>query len=151
MTIPVSAQPGIDERSPVLSPNGRWLAYVSNETGEDEIWVRPFPDVDAGSRRVSQGGTAVEPVWSNSGGELFFRTADGVMALEVTDPGTFATGEVRTLFENDGFLYFISHRRYAFDGEGDRFLMMRGLSLEVPAELMLVQNFLEEVKARLAN
>jgi serine/threonine-protein kinase len=149
-TIAVAARPGIDERAPALSPNGRWLAYVSGETGRDEIWVRPFPDVGAGSRRVSPGGSAVEPVWSDDGDELFFRTAEGLMALEITDVATFATGEVRRLFEAEGILLFTSHRRYTYDGRGDRFLMMRELSQEaVPSELILVQNFIEEVKVRL--
>ena len=53
-------------RSPTLSPDGRWLAYVSNEAGREEIYVRPFPDADSGRWLVSTDG-GVEPVWAHSG------------------------------------------------------------------------------------
>src|SRR3989475_4276543 len=68
--------------SPALSPNGRWLAYVSNETGEDEIYVVPFPNTGAGKRAISAGG-GTEPLWSHRGNELFYRDASGdLVAVE---------------------------------------------------------------------
>jgi Tol biopolymer transport system component len=60
-----------DEEAPALSPDGRWLAYVSNETGRREVFVRPFPDVESGKWQVSTAG-GVSPVWAHSGRELFF-------------------------------------------------------------------------------
>src|SRR5213083_2590737 len=84
----LAIRPGIDtapvavvattftEMSPSLSPNGRWLAYVSNETGEDQIYVVPFPNTGAGKWAISAGG-GTEPLWSHRGSELFYRAASG--------------------------------------------------------------------------
>ncbi len=70
------------ERQPQLSPDGQWIAYSSNESGEYEIYVRPFPDVDARRIPVSaNGGTS--PLWSPDGEELFYRNENSVMAVTV--------------------------------------------------------------------
>jgi Tol biopolymer transport system component len=149
VTIAVAARPGIDERSPALSPDGRWLAYVSNETGEDEVWVRPFPDVGRGSRQISVGG-AVEPVWSESRNELFFRARRELTAVEIGEGGDFSMGEMDLLFPSSPYMFFTSHRAYDFDEGRDRFAMIRTAQEEgTPAQLILVQNFMEEVRARL--
>ncbi len=150
VTIVVSAQADIDERAPVLSPDGRWLAYVSNQTGRDEVWIRPFPDVARGSRMISvEGGT--EPVWSGSGDELFFRSSTGLWSVEVRDATNFSSGAPRQLFTTDGYVGSSLHRAYAYDGRSDRFLMIRTARRDVPAQLILIQNFMEDVKARLGN
>lgn len=60
------------EMSAEVSPDGRWLAYQWNESGQDEVYVRPFPNVDAGRWQVSTGG-GTRPVWSRNGRELFSR------------------------------------------------------------------------------
>jgi len=148
-TIAVAARPGIDERAPALSPDGRWVAYVSNETGEDEVWVRPFPDVGRGSRQVSVGG-AVEPLWSESRNELFFRArVGGLTSVEVGEGEGFSIGEMRSLFRSSPYMAFTSHRAYDFDEGRNRFAMTRIARAEAePAQLILVQNFMEEVKAR---
>jgi len=147
-TIAVAARPGIDERAPALSPDGRWLAYVSNETGEDEVWVRPFPDVGRGSRQVSMGG-AVEPAWSESRNELFFRASGDLIAVEVGEGEDFSIGEMSNLFRSSPYMFFTSHRAYDFDEGRNRFAMIRTARAEAgSAQLILVQNFMEEVKAR---
>ena len=66
---PLLAAPGYDQMSPALSPDGRWLAYTSRESGRNEVYVRPFPDVDAGRWQVSRNG-GIEPMWSHNGREL---------------------------------------------------------------------------------
>jgi Tol biopolymer transport system component len=68
---PLLADPAFDERYPSLSPNGRWLAYVSDETGRPEIYMRPFPDVDSRRETISTAG-GTEPIWSHDGRELFY-------------------------------------------------------------------------------
>ncbi len=68
---------------PSLSPDGRWLAYQSRETGDWEIFVRPFPNVDEGKWQISQGG-GTDPLWSGDGRELFYRSDDGD-AIRVAD------------------------------------------------------------------
>jgi Tol biopolymer transport system component len=77
----LAMRPGIDttavrllatafaEMSPALSPNGRWLSYTSSESGENEVYVVPFPSVGAGKWAISKGG-GTEPLWSHSGSEL---------------------------------------------------------------------------------
>jgi len=82
----LAMRPGIDvapvpvvasrftEISPALSPNGRWLAYVSNETGSDEIYVVPFPNTGTAKWPISASG-GTEPAWSHRGNELFYRDA----------------------------------------------------------------------------
>ena len=60
------------EHSPALSPNGRWLVYVSNRSGRDEVYVVPFPNAEDAMWPVSTGGGS-EPVWAHSGRELFYR------------------------------------------------------------------------------
>jgi hypothetical protein len=61
-----------EEIMPVLSPDGRWLAYVSNESGRNQVFVRPFPRVDDARWQVSRDG-GKNPIWAHSGRELFFR------------------------------------------------------------------------------
>jgi serine/threonine-protein kinase len=147
--VAVSAQPGVDERSPVLSPDGRWVAYVSDESGRDEVWVRPFPDVDRGSRQVSFS-AGVEPEWSDGGGELFFRMQGGFASVAVGDGETLSVGTPQRLFSNQVAEYNVVYRSFDHDAGGDRFLMARRYrQLENNAELILVENFLEEMKARL--
>ena len=73
------------ESAPALSPNGRWLAYQSDETGQMEVYVRPYPEPGARVSVSLHGGT--EPVWAHSGRELFFRAGDSLMAATVdTEP-----------------------------------------------------------------
>lgn len=148
-TIVVSAQPDIDELAPVLSPDGRWLAYVSDQTGRNEVWVRPFPDVDRGSRQLSVNG-GVEPVWSDSGDELFFQSSTGIWSVEVGDAGDFLSGGLTRLVTDRGFARLGLNRSYAYDGRSDRFLMIQRVGGQQPShsELILIQNFIEEVRAR---
>jgi len=151
MTMVVSAEPDVDETAPVFSPDGQWIAYSSTRTGEPEIWVRPFPDVGRGSRQVSSN-LGVEPVWAPSGKELFFRTSPpGVTAASVSGGDDFRVS-LGTVFSNRLSWAHGLHQSYTYDGSGDRFLMIRELGVrEIPAELILVQNFMDEVRARVGN
>jgi Tol biopolymer transport system component len=85
------------EIDPTLSPDGRWLAYVSNETNRREVYVRSFP-TPGGKWTISKdGGTA--PVWSRDGKELFFLGADSkLMAVEIRSGAKFEAGAPKTLF-----------------------------------------------------
>jgi Tol biopolymer transport system component len=151
VTIAVSAQPEVDERAPVLSPNNRWIAYKSDQSGQDEIWVRPFPEVGQGSRQVSFD-LGVEPVWSPSGNELFFRSRPGVTSVTVSTDENFSTGELRSMFSNGVSMINDAHRAYSYDAHSDRFLMIRTVRQEErTAELILVQNFMELVKERVGS
>ena len=67
------------ERNPSISSNGRWMAYNSNESGRNEIYVRPFPNIDDGLWLVSTGG-GIAPVWSQRGDELFYQAVEDRLA-----------------------------------------------------------------------
>src|SRR6266576_3474806 len=136
------------EMSPAFSPDGRWLAYTSNETGEDEIYVVPFPNTGAGKWAISAGG-GTEPVWSHRGNELFYRDASGdLVAVEVHTNPTFSLGRSVALFPAAGFssLRFIPQYAVALDDR--RFLMIRPLQTGAPDKLIVVENWFEELRTK---
>ncbi|MCX5755112.1 MAG: protein kinase, partial [Gemmatimonadetes bacterium] len=102
-TVPLIASPAFSETSPALSPDGRWLAYTSDESGRDEVYVRPYPNVDAGRWQVSQAGGS-SPHWSHTGRELFYHNgAKALVAVAVVPGVTFTLGAQVTLFTTSGF------------------------------------------------
>jgi serine/threonine-protein kinase len=156
----LAARPGIDtvpvplvataftETSPTLSPDGRWLAYVSNETNRNEIYVVPFLGAKAAKWAVSShGGT--EPQWSHSGSELFYRDGFGnLVAVEVKTTPTFSLVRSTVLFPAGGFHAFLLAPQYATSTDDQRFLMIRPQAASVPDELIVVENWFEELRAR---
>ena len=133
---------GYDERRPRISPNGRWIAYVSDEADNDNVYVRPFPD---GGRKVSvsvDGGNL--PVWSRDGRELFYRSGADMVAARVTSQGEFRVLERTTLFTG-------THVGPGFDvlPDGEHFVMFMPEE-ERPSKLVVITNFLAEVKERFA-
>lgn len=136
------------EQGPTLSPNGRWLAYMSNETGTFEIYVVPFPNAADAKWVVSAGG-GTEPLWSRGGGELFYRNAQGEMvAVRVETEPTFSAGPTNVLFSATGYLANANHRHYDVTADDQRFIMLRRVGGAGEGELILVQNFFEELRAR---
>ena len=91
-----------DNFAMTLSPDGRWLAYVSDESGKTEVYVRPFPSVDSAKFAISVGG-GLEPLWRRDGAELFFRNNRGDMyAVTVGTGRQFDHGAPRLLFSRPG-------------------------------------------------
>ena len=138
------------EQNGEVSPDGLWLAYQSNESGRDEIYVRPFPNVEgAGRWQVSTSG-GTRPVWARNGRELFFFLPPGkVMAVSVEQGPTFTSGAVRTLFEGQ-YMSVQSGRSYDVASDG-RFLMVKNAvptdsASTSPPQLVVVVNWLEELK-----
>ena len=86
-----------NESVPKFSPDGRWLAYVSDESGRYEIYVQPYPGPGGKLQISTEGGT--EPVWNRSGRELFYRNGDKMMAVDIATQPDFAAGKPRMLFE----------------------------------------------------
>ena len=125
-----------DERAPAVSPDDRWLAYVSDETGRDEVYVRPFPE--RGGRWVISAAGGGEPRWSHDGKELFYRNADTLFAVSVEARPTFSVGRRSQLFVGS-FLKNPRHATYDVHPDGQRFLFISGDN-DDSAELMLVQN-----------
>jgi serine/threonine-protein kinase len=135
------------EGSPSLSPDGRWLAYESDETGQFEIYVRPFPNVASTRIRVSSNG-GLKPVWAHSGRELFFADASGYMVAAEFDPEEGRVGELDSLFQIPGGV--VQARGIDFfdvSSDDQRFLMVRSVaSGEEGLHVVVVQNFFEELK-----
>jgi serine/threonine-protein kinase len=137
-----------EEISPSLSPDGRWLAYVSDESGRREVYVRPFPNTNDARWQVSTEGGG-EPLWAHSGRELFYRDAnDNLVAAGVVTEPTFSRGAQRTLFSAAEYDSQIMHRNYDISGDDQRFLMIGRDTTYGEGELILVQNFFEELKER---
>jgi serine/threonine-protein kinase len=132
------------ESHPRISPDGRWLAYRSNESGRFEVYVRPFPG--PGERHLISTDGATEPVWSRGGQELFYRSGDQMMAVDiVTTPG-FRAGKARVLFE--GYVRVSARPNYDVAADG-RFLMVQAVELQSTAgQLNVVLNWFEELKRR---
>jgi serine/threonine protein kinase len=128
-----------DERSPAISPNDRWVAYVSNETGRDEVYVRPLGPGRARWLVSSAGGS--EPRWGRDGRELFYRNADSVLAVSVRIDSQFSAGP-RTLLFTGRFLTNYRHATYDVHPDGRQFVFISG-DPEDAAELVLVQNLLQ--------
>jgi serine/threonine-protein kinase len=145
--IPLVATPA-NERAPDLSPDGRWLTYISDETGRDEIFVRPFPDVENGKWQVSSGG-GLSPAWANNGYELFFMAASNqfLAARYDTSGGSFVVVGIEDLFTIEGqVLTGTQHLAYDTSLDDQQFLMLAvgGRS----SGLVWVHNWLRDLEAR---
>jgi serine/threonine-protein kinase len=129
-----------------ISPDGRWIAYQSDAAGEPQIYVRPFPNVDAGQWQISTE-SGIQPLWSRDGRELFYRTlARGLMAVEIQTEPTFAASTPQRLLDGGGyFLGAGAGRTYDVALDGQRFLMIRAVTAE-SVEVIIVENFAEELR-----
>jgi eukaryotic-like serine/threonine-protein kinase len=145
------------ESNAEISPDGRWLAYQSNESGQAEIYVRPFPNVDGGRWQIS---TAIgtRPVWSRSGQELFYLDGNNLLtAVAVQTTGsTFRAGNPARILEKQYYAGFtplgVDLRGYDVSLDGQRFLMIKENAEDegngTPASMVVVLNWFEELKAR---
>lgn len=135
------------ELTPALSPNGRCLAYASNESGQFETYVVPFPNTTAAKWAIStRGGT--EPLWSHSGQELFYRDGPGnLVSVEVETSPTFAPGRSTALFPAAGLLD-LTQQQFAVARDDKRFLMIRPVPTTGSDKLIVVDNWFEELKAK---
>ncbi len=124
-TVPrILIQSRFDHYAVTLSPDGHWLAYVSQESGVPEVYVRPFPSVDSARFAISVGG-GMEPLWRRDGTELFFRTARGeVFSVPVTTGRRFDHGTPRSLFSDPSLSQNAYYRAYDIHPDGKRFLMV---------------------------
>jgi Tol biopolymer transport system component len=133
------------EGGATFSPDGRWLAYVSNESGRPEIYVQPYPG-PGGKWQISvDGGT--EPVWGRNGRELFYRSGNKMMAVETTTKPSFSAGKPRMLFEGRFLANVFPAMNPAYDvsADGQRFLMVKR-GEEVPTQINVVLNWFGELK-----
>jgi len=141
------------ESEPSLSPDGRWLAYVSDEGERPDVYVRPFPNVDAGKWQISRGGGS-EPLWAHSGHELFYRDASlNLIAVTVGPGAVFESAEQRTLFSTKAYQSnLISRRVYDIAPDDRRFLFARTVGSSAgaaagPPNLVRIDNWFTELGA----
>jgi eukaryotic-like serine/threonine-protein kinase len=141
------------QANPQISPDGRWMAYFSMESGKAEIYVRPFPKVNSGKWQVSFGG-GQEPRWSPDGRELFYRNGDAMMAVAVETAPTFKAGLPKELFRGN----YSSYYGHSWDirPDGKKFLMIQPPASTQAAptaaaprpKINIVVNWFEELKQR---
>jgi Tol biopolymer transport system component len=135
------------EGHPRLSPDGRWLAYVSNESGRYEVYVQAYPGAGEKTTVSTDGG--FEPVWSPDGRELFYRIGARMMVASIQTSPVFRSSRPRELFEGA----YLSGREivaiattYDVAPDGEHFLMIEGGEEEGGNQLHLVLNWFEELK-----
>jgi serine/threonine-protein kinase len=141
-----------DEMLQRFSPDGRWIAYRSNESGTNEIYVRPFPNASGGRWQVSSGG-GLFPFWSKNGRELFYETADNrIMVVDYSvDRGSFVAGKPRLW--SDKQLFYIGTSNLDLAPDGKRFAVL-ALPDTPPGEkgsvhVTMLLNFFDELKRRI--
>ena len=139
--------------SPAISPNGRWIAYRADETGRDEIYVRPFPNWDTRLAQVSTSGGRA-PVWSGDGQELFFVNGDALMGVPVQTTGEFVHGTPKLLFKGSYVQGPGGARNYDVTRDGRRFIVIKEVERR-PASpaadtLVVVLNWSDELRHRVA-
>ena len=135
---PVVVSPFIDVRA-VFSPDGRWLAYQSDESGRPEIYVQQFPEAEGKWQVSTAGGT--EPVWSPDGREIFYLdSGQNLVSVQVEIGDSFNAGLPDTLFEAR-LVPLIQRNRYVVSSDGQRFLMLTPLDSQSNQPMTVVQNW----------
>jgi len=133
-----------NERNAVVSPNGHWLAYESDREGRFEIYVVPYPNVNAGLWPVSTAG-GTRPLWSPNGSELFYVAPDGSIMAARVEPrdAAWSAGSPMKIVEGpystgDPF----GNRNYDVSADGQRFLMVKEpVNRSAPPQIIVVQNW----------
>ena len=131
------------EHSPMFSPDGRWLAFVSDETGREEVYVQPYPG--PGRRETVSTGGGREATWSADGRELYYRRRDEMLAVSIATEPRLAIDGPRAVFEAPYEYEPGGGVNYAPVGNGERFVMVRGDDVG-PREIRVVLNWFEELE-----
>jgi serine/threonine-protein kinase len=139
--VQTAAQDGF--RGASLSPDGRWLAHTSDQSGRTEVWVRPYPGPGVPVRVSTNGG--IEPVWSRTGHELYYLEGQRVMAVAVSTGSTFRFKPPTLLFDSR---YRIFGQPWSYDVAADgRFLMVKPTTeTHASPQVVVVLNWHEELK-----
>lgn len=135
-------QTAFTEKQAVFSPDGRWVAYTSNESGRFEVYVRPFPGPGGRTLVSTNGGT--EPVWSPNGSELFYRNGDEMLAVSVAGDLDFTAAKPKLLFEKS-YEAGATPTEYDVSPDGQRFVMIERSGNE-SAQISVVLNWFNELE-----
>ena len=139
-----------DERAPAISPDGQWIAYVSNRTGTNEIYVQRFPEL-GGEQLISRGGGDY-PVWSQDGRELFYWNQETGLIVVPVEPGpNLRAGIAETLFDVGTYYFLGFSRPWDVSPDGQQLLMLKvpgatTTEADGQTEIIVVQNWFEELK-----
>jgi len=140
-------QTRFNESTPMVSPDGRWLAYTSNESGRNEIYVQPFP-TPGEKAQISRNGGA-DPVWAANGRELFFRGGDRMQAVPVQTNAGFVAGNPVELFDERAYGKLlrgpVPMGSYDVTADGLHFLMIKALA-PAPTQINVVVNWFQELE-----
>ena len=132
---------------PRFSPDGHYVAYVSNESGQNEVYVQPFPE---GGRKVtvsSNGGTKVR--WSRDGKELFYVEGETLVAVSVSSGSSFSVGSATRLFEHPGLRPGNNYARYDVSADGQQFILAEPVGGQArEPSIRVVQNWFAEFRDR---
>jgi serine/threonine-protein kinase len=132
-----------------ISPDGRWIAYQSDESGTRHVYVHPFPNVEQGQWQVSTDGGS-RPLWARNGRELFYVSPDNRMMSVPVEAGTsFTHGKVQALFDvSDNLSRGATVMNFDISPDGKRFLMLKNETPAGAATFVVVGNWFEELKRR---
>jgi serine/threonine-protein kinase len=152
--IKILLQAEYNQVHPTISPDGKYIAYMSGETGNMELYVRPFPEVNKGKWPISTGG-GESPIWSPDSSELFYRNEAAVMAVSIDTKATFSAGKPRMLFQGPYVTGYEDSPAWDISPDGKKFLMIKQPSptdkpdsAAGPRKINIVLNWLEELKQR---
>jgi serine/threonine-protein kinase len=138
------------ELHPSVSPDNRWIAYSSNESGANEVYVRPFPATSGGRWQVSNGG-GTQPRWSPDGRELFYLDGVRLVAAQVRATPSFEVTELRPLFDASSFAIDPFHLSYSVLAGGRGFVFARPRSAQVAAPpIVRAEHWFTDLRARSA-
>ncbi len=135
------------ERVPMFSPDGRWLAYVSDESGRREVYVQPYPALDKRWLISNDGGN--EPTWRGDGKELFYRNGHKMMSVSIETEPEFRAGPPQVLFEAEYDLHPFDDRNYDVTQDGQRFVMIQSEGLTDDVEIHVALNWFHELSRKM--
>jgi hypothetical protein len=141
-----------NEMMPDISPDGRWLAYLSDESGRSELYVRPYPDLNQGKWQVSVEGAGA-PRWSPDGSALYFiNVKQEMMVAAIDTEGGFNVTTRVTLFDVSNYhfpMFFTTVFNMTPDGQ--QFLMVKPAAEQAGVQIQVVMNFFDELERLLPN
>ena len=135
-----------NEGVPQFSPDGHWLAYISDESGRFEVYVQPYPGPGGKWLISTEGGT--EPVWNHNGRELFYRHGEKRMAVEITTQPGFTAGKPKMVFQGSYLPTQGTFPNYDVSADSQHFLMLKSNEQAewAPTQISVVLNWTEELK-----
>ena len=134
------------ENGPRFSPDSRYVAYVSNQSGRQEVYVRPFPEGETVSRISRNGGR--HPRWNPNGKELFYVEGTALIAVPVSVSPSFSPGEPIRLFDADALRGGANPPGYDVSPDGQQFIIARPVGDAPQPSIRIVQNWYEEFRDR---